>query len=88
MSMLAPVRWQMGEPRTRELPAPAPDHPAYEMECAVCPDRLGNGLPVVAVVIGPGAEPRDQDKCAAGVPFAAWAVLAHAACTAQDGAAS
>lgn len=75
------VRWQRDEPRIgRQLPPLAADHPLSTYDCVACGEQLGNGAPVTIIVLGPGPDLEDREKCARGGWISASGVTVHWAC--------
>lgn len=74
------VRWRRGAERVRaSFPPLAADHVAGQGGCPLCPYRLGNGLRVVQLAVGPTN--RDAARLhEAGWEYTAGAVLAHQPC--------
>lgn len=74
------VRWRKGARRVRQsFPPLAEDHVAGDGGCPLCPTKLGNGLRVVQLAVGP----TDRDAArshAAGEEYTAGAILAHEPC--------
>jgi len=55
-------------------------HPAIRKKCIICNKRLGVGDDVTLIVLGPGDNKEEQEKCRAGRDYNAVAAPAHWDC--------
>jgi hypothetical protein len=68
----------------RVFPPLRPDDSLFDKACVGCQEQLGNGNPVVLLIVGPGNDDEEWERCRAGHWYTAEAIPVHAICAGVD----
>jgi hypothetical protein len=78
--MLTYVRTKLRLDALRRFDSLTTDHSAVGQSCPLCPETFKAGDATTLVALGPGDDPEEREKCAAGGHYNAVAILVHWSC--------